>query len=68
MRPFLRRIRRSRAQRLAEEADRASLWVQAIVVQAHAMSAIVPDSVDASAVVLRAWSAYLDRWAKELDR
>jgi hypothetical protein len=66
--PFQRRIRRSRAQRLAQEAGRASRWLQTIVVQAHDMGAIVPDSVDASVAVLRAWSDYLGRWAKELDR
>jgi hypothetical protein len=66
--PFLRRIRKSRAQLLAGEAARASRWVQSIMVQAHAMGAIVPDSIDAGVVVFRAWSAYLERWAKELDR
>jgi hypothetical protein len=62
---FIRRIRKSRAQLLAQEAGRASRWLQAIVVQAHAMGAIVPDSVDASVIVLRAWADYLGRWAEE---
>jgi hypothetical protein len=66
--PFLRRIRKSRAQLLAGEAARASRWLAAIVAQAHAMGAIVPDSIDAGVVVFRAWSAYLERWAKEQDR
>jgi hypothetical protein len=64
----MRRIRKSRAQLLAGEAARASRWLQAIVVQAHAMGAIVPNSIDASVIVFRAWSDYLERWAKELDR
>jgi hypothetical protein len=65
--PFLRRIRKSRAQLLAGEAARASRWVQSIVVQAHAMGAIVPDSIDAGVIVFRL-GASLERWAKELDR
>jgi hypothetical protein len=65
--PFLRRIRKSRAQLLAGEAARASRWVQSIVVQAHAMGAIVPDSIDAGVIVFRLGGS-LERWAKELDR
>jgi hypothetical protein len=66
--PLFRRIRRSRARLLAQEADRAGRWVQAIVADAHAQGAIVPDSIDASVIILRAWADYLGRWAAELDR
>jgi hypothetical protein len=60
-----RRIRRSRRRLLAEEADRSTRWLQSVVIEAHRLGAIVPDSINASVVVLRIWADYLSRWATE---
>jgi hypothetical protein len=59
-----RRREQSRRRLLAEEADRATRWLQSVVIAAHDTDAIVPDSIDASVIVLRAWANYLKRWAR----
>jgi hypothetical protein len=66
--PFLRRIRRSRAQLLAQEADRAGRWMVAIVATARSLGATVPEEITASLIVFRTWSAHLETWAEEADR
>jgi len=62
---LFRRLRKSRNQCLAEEVDRSTRWLQSTVITAHGTDAIVPETVDACVVVLRAWSAYMTRWAEE---
>jgi hypothetical protein len=65
MNPFMRRIRKSRAQRLAEDVDRATRWVQSVVITAnHTPGLIVPETVEGSVVILRVWSDYVSRWAR----
>ena len=61
------RQRRERSHRrlLADDVDRATRWVQSVVITAgRTPGLIVPETVEGSVVVLRVWSDYVTRWAR----